>query len=87
MKDLPSPWFYAVLLIWLAVVMGVAYFVQPTVAVQLLALSLVVTAVVRATCGPRVVPHVRARWFDVLCLIVLAVVLAYLAPWGLTRAL
>lgn len=86
-KHLPSPWFYAALLVWLIAVVAVAFCVHPKAAAYMLSASLVVLAVLRATCSSRVVPHVRSRWFDVLCLLGLALALFYLAPWGLSRAL
>ncbi|MCI6574926.1 MAG: DUF3017 domain-containing protein [Actinomycetaceae bacterium] len=87
MKDLPSPWFYMVLLVWLAAILAVALCIHPTAAAYMLSASLAVAAVLRATCSPRVIPHVRARWFDVCCLLGLALALLYLAPWGLSPAL
>lgn len=86
-KDLPSRWFYATLLAALAGVLVCAYVVNVAVATYVLAGLMIGLAGLRATCGPRVIPHVRATWFDVLCLLVVAAVLIYLAPWGLSPML
>ena len=87
MKDLPSRWFYVALLAWVVLVVTLAYLADVRIATYALVAGLVLAAGLRLLGSPRVVPHVRATWFDVASLLVAAAVLAYLAEWGLAPAL
>ena len=86
MKDLPSRWFYVALLAWVAGVTVVAYVVDVQLATYTLVAGMILLAILRIFASPRVVPHVRATWFDVASLLAAAAVLIYLAPWGLSMA-
>ena len=86
MKDLPSRWFYLALLVWLAAVVALAVFTDVRIGTYALVTGMVALAVLRIFGSERVVPHVRATWFDVASLLAAAAVLTYLAPWGLSAA-
>lgn len=68
-------------------VCALAWYADVRVAAYALAGGLAVAAVVRLTLPDRAVLTARGRRFDVVVLLVLAVALALLAPWGLTVSL
>ncbi len=64
-------------------VAALAWFTDVRWAAYLLSLGLVVAAVARGTLAEKHVLNARDRRFDILVLLVLAVSIALLAPWGL----
>ncbi|QJC22220.1 DUF3017 domain-containing protein [Arcanobacterium buesumense] len=82
----PSVFFFILLVAWLVCVIILSFIwgVQP--AMYTFAASLGGLALARLVLPVGMVPQVRSRWFDVVTLIVLALVLAYFANWGDTPA-
>ncbi|USR78996.1 DUF3017 domain-containing protein [Arcanobacterium pinnipediorum] len=82
----PSIFFFGILLAWIGVVILLSFTwgVQP--AMYTFAGSLIGLALARLILPAGMVPQVRSRWFDVLTLLGLAMVLGYFANWGDTLA-
>ena len=64
-------------------VAALAWWADVRWAAYLLAAGLVLAAVARATLADKHVLNARERRFDITVLLILAVILAILAPWGL----
>ncbi|CRH87733.1 Uncharacterised protein [Chlamydia trachomatis] len=82
MNDLPSRWYYVSLCMWLVVVLALALWRNVYEATLALAASMLVLGIARIFTGPRVTPHIRARWFDAAALIIVALMLFFLARYG-----
>ncbi|QRV01741.1 DUF3017 domain-containing protein [Arcanobacterium phocisimile] len=82
----PSLVFFALLVGWIGVVIVLSFTwgVQP--AMYTFAASLGVLALARLVLPAGMVPQVRSRWFDVVTLLGLALILSYFANWGDTLA-
>ena len=82
MNDLPSRWDYVSLCMGLVVVLALALWRNVYEATLALAASMLVLGIARIFTGPRVTPHIRARWFDAAALIIVALMLFFLARYG-----
>lgn len=73
---------FAVVVAAIVLVCALAVLVDARTGVTALAAFLALGAVLRAVLPESVLPGARSRAFDVVLLLVLAVALGYLSPWG-----